>query len=92
MREKYIEKILCDEVLRHGGLCEKWNSGKAGWPDRIVLLPGGKVGFVELKAPGRKPRPLQVHRHRQLRNLGQLIFVIDDVSQIGGVLHEIQVS
>ena len=92
MREKYIEKKLCEEVIKRGGLCEKWNSGKAGWPDRIILLPGGKVGFVELKAPGKKPRPLQAHRHFQLWDLGQLLFVIDDVSQIGGVLNEIQVS
>ena len=92
MREKYIEKKLRDEVMRRGGICEKWTSGTSGWPDRIVLLPGGKVGFVELKAPGKKPRKLQAHRHNQLRDLGILIFVIDDVSQIGGVLHEIQVS
>ena len=92
MREKYIEKRLRDEVTRRGGICEKWNSGTSGWPDRIILLPDGKVGFAELKAPGKKPRKLQAHRHCQLKDLGQLIFVIDDVSQIGGVLDEIQAS
>ena len=50
--------------------CEKWNSGTSGWPDRIVLLPDGKFGFVEVKAPGEEPRPLQLHRHKQLRQLG----------------------
>ena len=52
MREKVIEKKLAEEVKRRGGLCEKWNSGTSGWPDRIVLLPDGKFGFVEVKAPG----------------------------------------
>ena len=59
MREKIIEKKLAEEVKRRGGLCEKWNSGTSGWPDRIVLLPDGKFGFVEVKAPGEEPRPLQ---------------------------------
>ena len=60
MREKVIEKKLAEEVKRRGGLCEKWNSGTSGWPDRIVLLPDGKFGFVEVKAPGEEPRPLQL--------------------------------
>ena len=52
MREKYIEQQLTRAVKSRGGLCEKWNSGTAGWPDRIILLPDGKFGFVEVKAPG----------------------------------------
>ena len=39
MREKYIEQKLVREVKKRGGLCEKWNSGSSGWPDRIILLP-----------------------------------------------------
>ena len=50
--EKEIEKKLTNLVRRHGGLCLKWVCpGWAGVPDRIVLLPGGKVIFVELKRP-----------------------------------------
>ena len=64
MREKYIEQQLAKEVRSRGGLCEKWNSGTSGWPDRIVILPDGKVGFVEVKAPGKEPRKLQTHRLR----------------------------
>ena len=52
MREKYIEQKLVREVKKRGGLCEKWNSGSSGWPDRLVLLPDGKFGLVEVKAPG----------------------------------------
>lgn len=43
MREKYIEQKLVREVKKRGGLCEKWNSGSSGWPDRLVLLPDGLV-------------------------------------------------
>ena len=49
MREKYIEQKLVREVKKRGGLCEKWNSGSSGWPDRLVLLPDGKFGLVEVK-------------------------------------------
>lgn len=89
MREKYIEQQLVKEVNKRGGLCEKWNSGTSGWPDRIVLLPDGKSGFVEVKAPGKEPRILQVHRHGQLRALGYRVFVLDSPGQIGGILDEI---
>lgn len=71
-------------------MCEKWNSGTSGWPDRIVLLHDGKIGFVEVKAPGEKPRKLQIHRHEQLRALGYQVFVLDDAGQIGGILDDIQ--
>ena len=45
-RESFIEKKLVQEVKKRGGLCEKWISGTSGWPDRIVILPAGKIGFV----------------------------------------------
>lgn len=90
MREKYIEAKLVKEVKKRGGLCEKWNAGTSGWPDRIVLLPDGKFGMVEIKAPGKNPRKLQIHRHEQLRNLGYNIYVLDDLGQIGGILDGIQ--
>ena len=92
MREKYIEEKLVKEVKKRGGLCEKWNAGTSGWPDRIVLLPDGKFGMVEIKAPGKKPRKLQIHRHEQLRNFGYNVYVLDDVGQIGGILDGIQTT
>ena len=92
MREKYIEQQLTKKAKRRGGLCEKWNSGTAGWPDRLILLPDGKVGFVEVKAPGKEPRALQLHRHKQLRALGYLVFVLDAPQKIGGILDEIQTT
>lgn len=61
-------------------------------PDRIVMMPGGKCGFVEVKAPGKKPRALQESRHRMLEALGFLVFVLDDPAQIGGVIDEIRTA
>lgn len=89
MRERDIEKKLVDEVRKRGGLCEKWNSGSIGWPDRIVIMPRGKMGFVEVKRVGEVPRPLQRHRHDQLRNLGYKVFILDHPGQIGGIIDEI---
>ena len=90
MKESEIEKHLRAEAKRMGGMAVKFTSpGLDGVPDRIVLLPGRKIAFVELKAPGKKPRPLQEKRMRQLKSLGFPVYVIDGVEQIGGVLDEI---
>ena len=64
--------------------------GFDGVPDRIALLPDGKCGFVEVKTPGKKPRPLQASRHESLRRLGFRVYVLDDPAQIGGIIDEIQ--
>ena len=93
MREKRIEAVLSVAVKKRHGLPFKFVSpGMDGVPDRLVLLPGGKIGFVELKAPGRKMRPLQEKRKRQLEGLGFLVFCVDDAGQIEGVLDAIQGS
>ncbi len=90
MREKEIEMKLVRAVKGMGGICPKWVSpGFDGVPDRIILLPGGRFAFAELKAPGKKPRPLQVARIEQLRGLGFQVNVIDHPEQIGGVLNEV---
>ena len=90
MREKTIEKKLSDEVKKRGGLAPKFTSpGFDGMPDRIVLMPRGHMAFVEVKAPGKAPRPLQKARHRMLRQLGFTVYVLDDESEIGGILDEI---
>lgn len=90
MREKQIEQKLIKQVRDAGGICEKWTSGTSGWPDRIIFMMDGKIGLAEVKAPGKVPRPLQVHRHKQLRRLGFKVYVIDDEKQIGGIIDEIQ--
>ena len=91
MREKEVEKKLVQAVKARSGICPKWVSpGFDGMPDRIVLLPKGKIGFVEVKAPGERPRPLQKARHGMLQRLGFLVFVLDEPEQIGGILDAIQ--
>ena len=85
MREKEIEKMLVNAVKIHGGLALKFVS-----PDRLILLPFGKIAFAEMKAPGRKMRSIQIKRKRQLESLGFLVYCIDGTEQIGGVLDEIE--
>ncbi|WP_092639200.1 VRR-NUC domain-containing protein [Acetanaerobacterium elongatum] len=93
MREKAIEKKLVQAVKAAGGIAPKFTSpGFDGMPDRIILLPGGHMGFAEVKAPGEKPRPLQLARHRILRGLGFRVYVLDDERQIGGILDEIRTT
>lgn len=91
MLESVIESRLRQEAKKRGGMALKFVSpGMSGVPDRIVLMPGGKMAFVELKAPGKVPRALQEKRIRQLRRLGFLVYVLDSTERIGGILDEIQ--
>jgi hypothetical protein len=91
MREIVIEQKLTDEVKQRGGLCMKFVSpGLVGVPDRILLMPGGKVGFVEVKRPGGKLRRIQARRQAQLLELGFQVHVLDNVDGIGRILDEIQ--
>ena len=93
MREKNVETKLVKAVKNMGGLAPKFISpGLDGVPDRLVLLPGGKLAFIELKASGKELRPLQVRRKRQLEALGFLVYCIDNPEQIGGIIREIQAS
>lgn len=67
MREKEVEKRLVDRTKARGGLALKFVSpGFDGVPDRLVLLPKAKLGFVEVKAPGKTSRPLQIKRMSRL--------------------------
>lgn len=93
MREKSTETKLVKAVKAKSGLAPKFISpGLDGVPDRLVLLPGGKIAFIELKAEGKQLRPLQVRRKRQLESLGFSVYCIDKPEQIGGILNEIQSS
>lgn len=90
MRERQIEQKLVKAVKAAGGITPKLTSpGFDGMPDRMVLMPGGRIGFVEVKAPGEKPRPLQLSRHRLLRRMGFKVYVLDGAEQIEIILQEI---
>lgn len=91
MNEKTIERKLVKTAKNMGGIALKFVSpGFDGVPDRIVLFPGGCVGFVELKSPGKTMRPLQVRRKRQLESLGFRVFCVDGTKQIEEVLNAIR--
>lgn len=91
MRESKVEEKLRTEAKRRGGWAVKFTSpGLDGVPDRLVLFPGGRLAFVEVKAPGKEMRPLQERRADQLRALGFQVYCLDCMEKIGGILDEIQ--
>jgi hypothetical protein len=78
LRESAIEATLVSAVKALGGLALKLVSpGLVGVPDRMILSRNGKVLFVEVKAPGRKPTVIQQRRHEQLRDLGFSVRIVD---------------
>ena len=90
MLESLIEQHLVKEVNRRNGLCLKFNSqSMTGIPDRIILMKNGTVAFVEVKQKGKKPRPLQELRMKQLRQLGFKVYTLDEKEKIGEILDEI---
>jgi hypothetical protein len=85
--EKNLERKLVKAVKAAGGFAPKFTSpGTDGMPDRILLFPGGKLAFVEVKRHGQKPTHLQAARHGMLRRLGFTVYVLDDEGQIPGIL------
>lgn len=91
MIEKDVEARLRMAVERAGGMCRKWVSpGFTGVPDRIILMPGGRVYFAELKAPGKKERARQEYVQRQLRELGFTVYSsVDSPEKIAEIMQEI---
>ena len=90
MLEKQIERHLTAAVKARGGSSPKWVSpGFDGVPDRILMFPGGRIAFAELKAPGKALRPLQRRRKLQLEQLGFRVYVIDSLGQIAPALDEV---
>lgn len=91
MREKHIEELLIKAVKRRHGLALKlYSPSYIGVPDRLVLIAFGHIGFVEVKAPNKAPRPIQVKRHEELRKLGFQVYVLDSKDQIEEILNEIE--
>ena len=90
MLEKDIEMQLVRAVKRIGGRAVKFTSpGFDGMPDRLVLLPGGRCGFVEVKAPGKTLRALQRVRHDMLKELGFKAYVLDSREQIEEIINDL---
>lgn len=93
MLERDVEQALVRAVKNAGGIAPKFTSpGTAGMPDRIIILPEGKVCFVELKAPGQKPRPIQTRQMDRLTQLGCMVRTIDHPNQIQDLINEIRTA
>ncbi len=88
MRERDLERQLRDRLKAAGCLALKFVSpGYTGVPDRIVLIPGGRIVFVEMKAPGGKERPRQSYVQAILRRYGFAVFSgVDSAEKIGEVV------
>ena len=90
MEESRLERRLKKEIEKRGGLALKLTvPNKRGMPDRLILLPGEKIYFVEMKAPGEKPRPLQRKRAKQLQALGFSVYCLDSDEAIDDFLQEV---
>ncbi len=89
LRERDIERKLVTAVKKEGGLALKFVSpGYDGVPDRLILMPGGRACFAELKAPGKKMRPLQLKRKEMLEGLGFQVYCFDSMEGITAFLNE----
>lgn len=87
--EKVIERYLVTRVVELGGRALKYyNANSTGYPDRIVILPGKSVFWVELKSKGKKLRPLQELRHKELRAIGQRVYTCDSTKSVDNVIEK----
>lgn len=85
--EKAIEKYLVSETKKLGGLCLKYsNPNMVGYPDRLVLLPGGKLVWVELKSKGKKPSKVQALRFAHMASMGHPVEVCDSKQAVDDIL------
>lgn len=91
MREKNVEIYLREQIKKLKGVAFKFISpGNAGVPDRLVLLPGGRCVFVELKAPGRKTTALQNVQIERIKNLGFRVEILDSIEKVDNFIQEIR--
>ncbi|WP_218033823.1 VRR-NUC domain-containing protein [Brevibacillus parabrevis] len=93
VRERDIEQYLVKRAKAAGGRAYKFVSpGNNGVPDRIVLLPGGRIAFAELKAPGKKPTPLQMNQQRFIAGLSLPVAVIDNKGDVDSLISRMQAT
>ena len=83
MRESQLEQKLVSHITKLGGIAYKFSSpNRRSVPDRLCVMPNGRAFFVELKAEGKAPTPLQQHEHETLRAFGHTVLVIDNVGDV----------
>jgi len=87
MKESTVESYLREEVKKIGGKAYKFVSpGNTGVPDRLVVLPGGRTIFFEMKAPGKKPTPLQNLKQNELTRMGCTVYTADSKEAVYSIL------
>ena len=83
MLERDIEKYLVRRVVWLKGKAYKFSSpSNRSVPDRLCCLPYGIIKFVECKATGKKPTPLQGKVIQYLRSLGHEVFIVDSKEKV----------
>lgn len=88
--EKATERKLCEEVNKLGGWAIKLLATQVtGLPDRLILLPGGRVYFVELKSYGKKPTKIQEIVHNKIRALGFDVLIIDSKEGVNNFIERV---
>ncbi len=93
IKERDVERYFKAQLERRGALVFKFVSpGQAGVPDRVVLLPGGRVVFAEMKAPGEKPRPLQRAVFSRMARAGHPVYIIDSREAVKKFMEEVMPS
>lgn len=93
MTEKDIEEYLRLGVKKLGGVAFKFTSpGNSGVPDRLIVMPGNRIYFVELKRPKRRTSPLQNRQISRLKDMGCRVLVVDSKESAEGFLNDIQSS
>lgn len=86
MLEKDVEAAVVKAVKGLGGIAMKFTSpNRRSVPDRICLLPGGRVVFIECKRPGAKLTDKQAAEIERIRRLGFEVLVVDDVEMVSGI-------
>ena len=85
--EKNLDRILRETVKKIGGWSIKIEPIHiSGLPDRLLLLPGGRVVFVEVKTAGKKPTPIQKYVHKRLRKIGFSVYILDKHELINQII------
>ena len=82
MRESRVEQVLREQVKARGGWAVKFLPSVSGLPDRIILMPGGRICFVETKAPDGYVKPHQTVIHNRLRALGFEVHVLSSTDAV----------
>ena len=92
MLESDIEKHLCKRVKSelHGWALKFVSPGQNGVPDRVILVPKGRIYFVETKAPGKKLRKLQEYVCCLIKQLGFKVLRIDTKAKVDAFISEVQ--